>query len=144
MVFHLHMEFQLHPRLAAGGFELGRVDGCRVLLKNQASFPWILIVPEVAGGIEDLHQLDERRYAEVVGLIRRVSLFVSDYFRPEKLNVGCIGNMVRQMHIHVVGRNSDDPAWPGTVWAYEGKSAYAPEVVEEIRVAAREYLGLDC
>ncbi|PAW67220.1 MAG: hypothetical protein B9S30_07305 [Verrucomicrobiia bacterium Tous-C5FEB] len=140
MVFHLGMEFQLHPRLAAGGFELGQVDSCRVLLKNHASFPWILIVPEVADGIEDLHQLDERRYAEVVGLIRRVSLFVADYFRPEKLNVGCIGNMVRQMHIHVVGRNSDDPAWPSTVWAYEGKSAYAPEA---IRVAAREALGLE-
>ena len=69
MVFHLGMEFQLHPRLAAGGFELGRIDGCRVLLKNQAAFPWILIVPEVAEGVEDLHQLDERRYAEVVGLM---------------------------------------------------------------------------
>jgi diadenosine tetraphosphate (Ap4A) HIT family hydrolase len=143
MVFHLGMEFQLHPRLAAGGFELGRVDGCRVLLKDQASFPWILIVPEVAEGVEDLHQLDELRYAEVTGLIRRVSLFVSNYFQPEKLNVGCIGNMVRQMHIHVVGRSSDDPAWPGTVWAYEGKSAYAPEEVEAIRVAAREALGLE-
>ena len=143
MVFHLGMEFQLHPRLAAGGFELGRIDGCRVLLKNQASFPWILIVPEVAEGVEDLHQLDERRYVELVGLIRRVSLFVSNHFRPEKLNVGCIGNMVRQMHIHVVGRSSDDPAWPGTVWAYEGKSAYAPDEVEAIRVAAREYLKLE-
>jgi diadenosine tetraphosphate (Ap4A) HIT family hydrolase len=51
--------------------------------------------------------------------------------------------MVRQMHIHVLGRSSDDPAWPGTVWAYEGKSTYAPEVVEAIRVAAREYLGLE-
>ncbi len=143
MVFHLGMEFQLHPRLAAGGFELGQVDSCRVLLKNQAAFPWILIVPEVAEGVEDLHQLDELRYAEVTGLIRRVSLFVSNYFQPEKLNVGCIGNMVRQMHIHVVGRSSDDPAWPGTVWSYEGKSAYAPEEVEAIRVAAREALGLE-
>jgi len=143
MFFHLRMEFQLHPRLLAGGFELGRTDGCRVLLKDHASFPWILIVPEVAEGVEDLHQLDERRYAEVVGLIRRISLFVSEYFQPEKLNVGCIGNMVRQMHIHVVGRNSDDPAWPGTVWAYEGKSAYAPDEVEAIRVAAREFLRLE-
>ena len=143
MVFHIRMEFQLHPRLAAGGFELGRKDGCVILLKNHAAFPWILIVPEVAEGIEDLHQLDERRYVEVMGLIREVSQFVFDHFRPEKLNVGCIGNMVRQMHIHVVGRNSDDPAWPGTVWAYEGKLAYAPEAVEEIRVAAREYLKLE-
>ena len=139
MVFHLYMEFQLHPRLAAGGFELGRVDGCRVLLKNQASFPWILIVPEFAEGIEDLHQLDERRYAEVVGLIRRVSLFVADYFRPEKLNVGCIGNMVRQMHIHVVGRFTSDPAWPGVVWAFDGKLPYEGARVEEIVAEAREY-----
>jgi diadenosine tetraphosphate (Ap4A) HIT family hydrolase len=50
---------------------------------------------------------------------------------------------VRQMHIHVVGRSSDDPAWPGTVWSYEGKSAYASEEVEAIRVAAREALGLE-
>ena len=137
------MEFQLHPRLSAGGFLLGRKDGCVVLLKDQAAFPWLLIVPEVVGGVEDLHQLNEGRYAEVTGLIRKVSQFVSDHFRPEKLNVGCIGNMVRQMHIHVVGRSSDDPAWPGTVWAYEGKLAYAPDEVEEIRVAAREYLGLE-
>lgn len=143
MVFHLRMEFELHPRLVAGGFLLGRKDDCVVLLKNHAAFPWLLIVPEVAAGVEDLHQLDEGRYAEVTGLIRKVSQFVSDHFRPEKLNVGCIGNMVRQMHIHVVGRNSDDPAWPGTVWAYDGKLAYAPEAVEAIRAAAREHLGLE-
>jgi diadenosine tetraphosphate (Ap4A) HIT family hydrolase len=100
-------------------------------------------VPEVAEGVEDLHQLDEARYAEVMGLIRGVSQFVSEYFQPEKLNVACIGNMVRQMHIHVVGRRSDDPAWPGTVWAYEGKSAYAPDEVEAICVAAREFLALE-
>ena len=137
------MEFQLHPRLEKGSFELGRKDECRVLLKDHASFPWILIVPEVAEGVEDLHQLDEARYAEVMSLIRGVSQFVSEYFQPEKLNVGCIGNMVRQMHIHVVGRNSDDPAWPGTVWAYEGKAARDPEEVARIRTAAREFLRLE-
>lgn len=127
--------FELHPRLRAGGFVLGQQQGCWILLKDQAMFPWFLVVPEVEGGIEDLHQLDDARYREVLGVVRVVSQFVSEYFHPEKLNVACIGNQVRQMHIHVVGRSSGDPAWPGTVWAFDGKQPYAPEEVEVIREA---------
>jgi len=129
------MAFTLHPRLAAGGFDLGICGGCQVLLKNNALFPWIILVPEVQGGIEDLHQLDPARYAEVMEVVRATSQFVSSHFKPDKLNVACIGNQVRQMHIHIVGRSPGDPAWPGTVWAFEGKQAYAPDTVEEIRSA---------
>ncbi len=133
------MEFELNPRLAAGGFEIFRRRGCRVLLKNEANFPWFMLVPEVAEGIEDLHQLDVDSYHEVTLLIREMSEFVSGYFKPEKLNVACIGNMVRQMHIHVVGRFADDPAWPGVVWAFDGKLKYDEARAEEIVAAAREY-----
>lgn len=135
------MSFELHPRLAAGGYELGRLGGCRLLLKNNALFPWLILVPEV-DGIEDLHQLDEVQYTEVMAALRQVSAFVCDYFQPEKLNVGCIGNQVRQMHVHIVGRSADDPAWPGTVWAYDGKLAYSDEENDKIRAAARSFLGL--
>ncbi|MCU0795199.1 MAG: HIT domain-containing protein [Akkermansiaceae bacterium] len=125
--------FVLHPRLAQGSFELGRESGCRILLKDQSLFPWILIVPEVPEGVEDLHELAEDHYHEVTGLIRKVSKFMADRFGGEKLNVGCIGNMVRQMHIHVISRRTDDPAWPGTVWAYDGKAAWPAEEVEAIK-----------
>ncbi len=133
------MEFELNPRLAAGGFEIVRRLGCRVLLKNEANFPWFILVPEVAEGIEDLHQLDDQMFHEVTLLIREMSEFVSGYFKPEKLNVACIGNMVRQMHIHVVGRFIDDPAWPGVVWAFDGKLRYDETRAEEIVAAARDY-----
>lgn len=136
------MAFSLHPRLAAGGFEIGRIAGCRLLLKNNALFPWFLLVPEVDDGIEDLHQLAPDRYAEVVAAIRQVSAFVSEHFRPEKLNVACIGNQVRQMHIHIVGRSTGDPAWPGTVWAFDGKQSYTDESVSRIKTAAGKWL--DC
>lgn len=130
------MSFTLHPRLAAGTFELGELLGCRVLLKNNAVFPWILIVPEVEEeGIEDLHQLDANRYGDVAIAIRLVSQFVSEHFHPEKLNVACIGNQVRQMHIHVVGRSTGDPAWPGVVWSFDGKREYRPSEVATIRTA---------
>lgn len=135
------MEFELNPRLAAGGFEIVRRRGCRVLLKNEANFPWFILVPEVAEGIEDLHQLDEQWFHEVTLLIREMSEFVSAYFHPEKLNVACIGNMVRQMHIHVVGRFIDDPAWPGVVWAFDGKLKYDAARAEQIVAAAREYFS---
>jgi diadenosine tetraphosphate (Ap4A) HIT family hydrolase len=135
------MAFELHPRLAAGGFEIGRLGGCRLLLKDNSLFPWLLLVPEVEV-VEDLHQLPPAQYDEVMAAMRRVSEFVADYFQPEKLNVGCIGNQVRQMHIHIVGRSSDDLAWPGTVWAFDGKQEYDEEQIDRIRAAARSFLGL--
>lgn len=136
------MNFSLHPRLAAGGFDLGRMAGCHLILKDNALFPWLLLVPEVEEGIEDLHQLESARYDEVMAAVRSVSQFVADHFQPEKLNVACIGNQVRQMHIHIVGRGSGDPAWPGTVWAFEGKRAYHDEAVAGIMAAARTSLAL--
>jgi diadenosine tetraphosphate (Ap4A) HIT family hydrolase len=136
------MSFEIHPRLASSGFEIGSLGGCRLLLKNNALFPWFLLIPEVEG-VEDLHQLDAGNYLEVMLALRQVSEFVGCYFKPEKLNIGCIGNQVRQMHLHVIGRSSNDLAWPGTVWAYTEKTLYHLEQVEEITAAARDHLGLD-
>ena len=136
------MSFSLHPRLEAGTHLLGTRNNCLVLLKNNAAFPWLLIVPQVDESVEDLHQLSPEHYGEVAFLIRSVSHFVSEYFQPEKLNVACIGNIVRQMHIHLVGRSQSDPAWPGTVWANDAKEAYQDDTVAEIRKAACAYLAL--
>lgn len=133
------MDFKLNERLATGCFEICRLRGCRVLLKNEANFPWFVVVPEVPAGIEDLHQLDEETFREVTAAVREVSEFVSARFSPEKLNVACIGNVVRQMHIHIVARNPDDPAWPGVVWSCEAKRKYAPEEAAEIVAAARKH-----
>ncbi len=134
------MEFVLNEKLAAGGFEITRKYGCRILLKNEANFPWFILVPEVPPQIEDLHQLDEATFAEVMRGVREVSNFVSSHFCPEKLNVACIGNIVRQMHIHIVGRSPEDPAWPGVVWAYDTKRKYKEGEAENIIAAARSSL----
>lgn len=123
---------------------IGRIGSCCLLLKNNAIFPWFLLVPEVADeSIEDLHQLSIGDYEDVMSAVREVSIFVSDYFEVEKLNVGCIGNQVRQMHVHIVGRSSGDPAWPGTVWACGEKQAYDPADAAKIVQAARERLSID-
>lgn len=136
------MPFELHPKLAKGCHQLGRRNECHVLLKDNACFPWMLVVPETEEGMEDLHLLDEARYDEVMLIVREVSKFVSEHFRPEKLNVACIGNIVRQMHIHIVGRSQSDPGWPGTVWACDAKQAYKDSQISSIRDAARPFLKL--
>jgi diadenosine tetraphosphate (Ap4A) HIT family hydrolase len=135
------MDFALNERLAAGGYEIARKFGCRILLKNEANFPWLILVPEVPQGIEDLHQLDDETFAEVMEGVREVSKFVANHFNPEKLNVACIGNMVRQMHIHVVGRFTHDPAWPGVVWACDEKRKYGEGEAEAVVGAARDFLN---
>lgn len=136
------MSFVLHPRLAAGGIELGRLGGCRLLLKNNALFPWLLLVPEVPDAVADLHQLDPAPYSAVMTAVRDVSAFVADHFQPAKLNVACIGNQVRQLHLHIVGRSPGDPAWPGTVWSFDGKQPYADAAIAAIAEAARTRLRL--
>ena len=135
------MAFVLNPKLENGGFALGMIGGCRLLLKDNSLFPWLILVPEVEG-IEDLHQLEPDRYVEVLAAVRKVSQFVESHFAPEKLNVACIGNVVRQMHIHIVGRSTGDPAWPGTVWAFDGNEKYSQDEVTEIRETARFALDL--
>jgi len=134
------MAFEIHPRLAAGGIELGRIGSCRLLLKNNSLFPWFILIPEVEG-IEDLHQLPPGQYDETMAAMRRVCEFVSSHFQPEKLNLGCIGNQVRQMHIQIIGRSTDDPAWPGTVWAFDGKQSYSDGEIATIRAAARRFFN---
>lgn len=135
------MAFEIHPRLAAGGFEIGRLGGCRLLLKNNALFPWFILIPEVEG-VEDLHQLPQEKFDATMAAMRSVGGFVSEHFQPEKLNIGCIGNQVRQLHIQIIGRSSSDPAWPGTVWAFEGKQPYTEEDAGKILAAARTHLDL--
>lgn len=136
------MAFAIHPRLASGGFEIGTLGGCRLLLKNNSLFPWFILIPEVEG-IEDLHELPPSGYEEVMAAVRQVSEFVAAHFQPEKLNVACIGNVVRQMHVQIIARSEGDPAWPGTVWGFEDKMAYADEAVDKIRQAARAFLKID-
>ena len=130
------------PGLRRAVSNLGGIGSCRLLLKNNSLFPWFLLVPEVEDGIEDLHLLEPARYDEVMDAVSGFPQFVSDHFAPDKLNVGCIGNQVRQMHVQIIGRSASDPAWPGTVWAFDGKQDYSDEQIARIRSAARGQLPL--
>jgi diadenosine tetraphosphate (Ap4A) HIT family hydrolase len=125
--------FVLHDRLANGCADLGTHGICRVLLKNNAHFLWVLLVPEVDAEVTELHHLDEEQYASVCHSMRIFSQWMEQQPGVEKVNVAAIGNLVRQLHIHIVGRHSQDIAWPGVIWACSEKLAYTPERYEEMQ-----------
>lgn len=133
--------FQLDPRLERDCFALGRFKLCRLLLMNNAAVPWFILVPETdATEICDLNLLAQ---AILFDEINTVSHFVQALDGVEKLNVAAIGNVVSQLHLHVVGRHPGDFAWPGVVWGVEAKERYADEQVERIRQQAADGLGED-
>lgn len=135
------MPFSLNERLKAGGIDFGRHGLCRVLLKNNAVFPWFIVVPEVDDEITELHQLDQDDYDSVMQTVREISLFVQSHFKPDKLNVAAIGNIVSQLHIHVVARFETDPAWPDVIWGNAEKRAYENDAIGALREAYRHYIS---
>jgi diadenosine tetraphosphate (Ap4A) HIT family hydrolase len=107
--------FALHPRLAADAAPVTRLALCRVLLMNDARVPWLILVPE-RPGLSELHALPAGERALLMEEIAAASRVLERLYRPDKLNVGALGNLVPQLHVHVIGRYRSDAAWPGPVW----------------------------
>lgn len=125
-----HM-FQLHERLAADTAEVTELSLCRVLLMRDARFPWLILVPERAD-ITEIHQLKSADRLNLMAEIVEASEVVERLFQPDKINVGALGNLVPQLHVHVIGRRRDDPAWPGPVWGHGAAEPYAQDVLQDI------------
>lgn len=126
-------DFTMHPRLAAGGYHLANLHSCEVLLKNNAHYAWFVIVPRVDTEKTEITHLTEAEYADINACTLAVTQFLQSEFSPAKINIGNIGNIVQQMHIHVIGRSEKDPAWPEVVWGNPEKITYSNERVREIK-----------
>ena len=133
------MSFALDPRLAADTHRLGGLVLSELLLMDNALVPWLILVPRVAA--TELHLLDDATRRQLSDETTAVGAFVAGAFPVDKLNVAAIGNVVPQLHVHVVGRRRDDFAWPGVVWGRPERTAYSAEAVDGI--AARAAAELD-
>lgn len=105
----------LHERLQADTVPVLDLTLCRVVLMNNRVWPWLILVPLREGAVE-IHRLSAEDRAMLIEELALASRVVERLFAPDKLNVGALGNMVPQLHIHVIGRRRGDPAWPGPVW----------------------------
>jgi diadenosine tetraphosphate (Ap4A) HIT family hydrolase len=115
--------FELHPQLAKDCTDLGRFTLCRVLLMQDANYPWFILVPE-REAVREVHELantDRRLLWDESALLSR-ALYKG--FSPDKLNIAALGNQVPQLHVHHVVRYKHDPAWPNPVWGRVPAKAY--------------------
>ena len=128
--------FEPDPRLAADTAGLGSLGLCRVLLMDDARYPWLILVPQ-RPGLRDLHDLPPEDLAAATAEIVRASRALETLFEPVKLNVAALGNQVPQLHIHVIARFEDDPAWPKPVWGVAPAVPYEAGALAERLEALR-------
>lgn len=119
------MEFELHPNLAKKLF-IADFPLCRVLFENEKNYLWLLLVPR-KNGASRLMDLSMEEQLQLLKELDFVQHFLWEEVKPAQLNVAAIGNKTPQLHIHVIARFSDDPAWPGTVWDHPVRSPYPEE-----------------
>ena len=132
-------EFELDARLAADCHPLGRLGHCRLLLADVAEVPWLILVPE--SGATELIDLPAPLQRELSDHAATLSELLRRRLGVDKINVAAIGNVVRQLHLHVVGRYHDDYCWPGVVWGASGATPRSPDQVRALADLLREELG---
>ena len=118
------MDFILHDRLAADSVALGDGPLSSVRLMNDRRFPWLILVPRRAG-LREIHELAAADRALLIEEIALAGQALQAAARAAKINVGALGNLVPQLHVHVVARSPGDPAWPGPVWGHGRPELYA-------------------
>lgn len=107
--------WQLDPRLAADSVLLAVIDGIEVRAMTATPWPWLILVPRVSGAVE-LFDLAPADRAALMDLACRLGERLRHEFAATKINIAVLGNVVRQLHVHVVARHEGDPGWPGPVW----------------------------
>ncbi len=124
--------FQLHERLASDSHGLGRSRLCEIRLINDSTWPWVLLVPAVAG-IREIYELTPAQQQRLMEESSILGQGMMEVFSGDKLNIGALGNMVPQLHLHHIVRFQGDPAWPGPVWGCLPPVAYSADQLEQVR-----------
>jgi diadenosine tetraphosphate (Ap4A) HIT family hydrolase len=123
--------FRLDARLAADTLFVAEWSLCRVLLMDDAQFPWLVLVPR-REGLAELDDLAEHDRTQLMREVTRAMQVLRGVVACDKLNVGALGNIVRQLHLHVVARREGDAAWPGPVWGHGSAHHYLPEARDRL------------
>lgn len=134
------MTFTLHPRLEADTASVKEQALCRVLLMNCTNFPWLVLVPRVEN-IREIYELSPQDYLQCMQDVRSVTQKLAAYTKADKMNVATLGNMVPQLHIHIIARFKNDSAWPNPVWG-SNLQHYDADVLRQKAQKFAEILGL--
>jgi diadenosine tetraphosphate (Ap4A) HIT family hydrolase len=121
--------FELHPRIVADTAFVMDWPLCRVLLMNDSTYPWLVLVPRQPGIVE-ITDLSPEDQLALMGEITQASTRLRGLTAPHRINIAALGNMVAQLHVHVIARFTHDPAWPKPVWGAVPTVPYAPDALE--------------
>lgn len=133
--------FTLAPQLAEIGIPLGDLPLSSVFLYDDARFPWLMLVPRRAN-IREMLDLEEADRTQLFAEMMQAAQALRSISKPDKLNIGALGNIVPQLHIHLIGRFVSDVAWPGPVWGHSPPQPYPAHMAGPLMDKFRSALGL--
>ncbi|NVJ59539.1 MAG: HIT family protein [Gammaproteobacteria bacterium] len=123
--------FRLDEKLSKDCDLVTELHFCQLLLMNDKQYPWLILVPKVSD-IEEVYELTREQQHNLWDEVAETSKALKQIFNPDKLNIGALGNIVRQLHVHVVARFKEDIAWPGPVWGAHPPKAYPQDEKEKL------------
>ncbi len=131
----------LHPQLQKDTVDVGDLPLSRVLIIKDAHYPWLLLVPR-REDVTEIIDLDEVAQAQLMAEIARVGRALKEVTKCDKLNVAALGNVVPQLHVHIIARRTSDAAWPRPVWGVMPPLAHDPEELQLFISALRRKIWL--
>ena len=134
--------FELDPRLAADTHRVGDLALSRVLLFDDARFPWLVLVPRQAG-LRDLIDLAHDDQHQLLDEVNRCAHVLHALDKPDKLNIAALGNVVAQLHVHVIARYVSDAAWPRPVWNVGERVAFDADALQRRLGSLRAALRIE-
>ncbi|ALP40531.1 HIT domain-containing protein [Aeromonas schubertii] len=135
--------FELHPRLAADTRVLGDLPLCRVLLSRDSNYPWLILVPRI-DNLREIHHLAEADRQQLMRESCAVAALMEASLQPDKINIGALGNLVPQLHLHHVVRFTGDAAWPGPIWGAKPAQPYEEAGLEkQVALWQRRLVGVE-
>ena len=135
------MTFELHPNLLSKIFIID-LPISRILMEDEKNYPWFFLVPRIPH-ISKLIDLPTEQEAQVFKELSLLQKVVWKLFSPKQLNVAAIGNKTPQLHIHVIARFENDPAWPGTIWVHTERQQYDNQEKEQLIFQMKSLLERD-
>ena len=132
----------LHPGLARDTVMLGDLPLSRVLLVDDANWPWLLIVPR-RHDVRDIIDLDEVEQAQLTTELSRVARAIKAVTVCDKLNIAALGNVVPQLHVHVIARCEGDAGWPKPIWGAAPAIPYVPQDLEQLKAMLRRRIWIE-
>ncbi|MFK5979618.1 MAG: HIT family protein [Rhizobiaceae bacterium] len=132
--------FQLDSRLAADTFFIGSYELCEVRLMDDSRWPWLILVPKVAD-LAETHDASTNHQEKMALETALVAEVLKKHTNCEKINSAAIGNIVRQLHIHVIARNEGDTNWPGPVWGFGKRQPYDKNAKDELIIELQQALA---